>query len=353
MNKIVEKDKKNARLSVSCYTVLCLFAVISVTSCATITPPHIFIALGDSVSSGYGLPGYADSPEGNHSSVFFEKLEKAGFVDEYHNMAVSGFTTTMLLEMLNDMGRDKLNLFQNARIITLNIGGNNLLVPFLDYVTGLQAVTGAGTIRTGAATALSGTWGTIYEIISGIPETGLGVGTIGTIITRMGDIISGIGGIISGTGEITSGHSALFSLWRGSLSPELEAMLEEGIQTFATEFTEIISWLQVYAPNAVIIVNTIHNPFPQEILRASVPISYWANMLIASMNYIILAESKSRGYLAVDLHYYFLNRLYLTSFNLNPFTGAFSLDLVHPNAQGHELIAALHYAAIAEYLYSE
>ena len=333
--------------------VVCLVAVISATACTSITPPfipHIYIALGDSVSSGYGLPGYADSPEGNHTSVFFEKLQKAGFVDEYHNMAVSGFTTSMLLEMLNDMSSEELKLFRSARIITLNIGGNNLLVPFMDYVSSLQAVTGAGAIRTGAATALSGAWGVVYGLIY---DTAPPAARVGTVVARIGDIISGIGELITGTGEIAAGYSDLVSLWRGTLSPELEVMLEEGIQTFAAEFNEIITWLDANAPNAVLIVNTVHNPFPQEILRASVPISYWANILVASMNYIILAESENRGYLAVDLHYYFLNRLYLTSFNLNPFTGTFSLDLVHPNAQGHELIAALHYAAIEGYLSSE
>jgi len=71
-----------------------------------------FIALGDSVSSGYGLPGYSASPEGGHTSLLFAKLEREGHVDEYHNFAISGFTTADLLELLRNMGGEELLLFE-------------------------------------------------------------------------------------------------------------------------------------------------------------------------------------------------------------------------------------------------
>ena len=334
------KNKKYAKLFIPGLAVLCFFVVIGTTSCYDQTAPHIYIALGDSVSSGYGLPGYAISPQGTHSSIFFEKLKKHGFVDQYHNMATSGFTTNMLLEMLNNTDTDNLSLFKNARIITLNIGGNNILLPFLNYLSGLQIIIGADSIRTGAAEVLSGTWGVARE-----PDL-----SVGSIIAGIGRIASGISGVIAGTEEIIAGSSGIVSLWRGSLSPKLEAMLEEGIQAFAQEFIEIITWLEINAPNATVIVNTIHNPIPQEILRISVPLSNWANALILSMNGIIMGESEKRGYLTVDLHSYFLNRLYLTYFNLTPFSERFSFDFVHPNAQGHDLIARLHYVSFLKYI---
>ena len=328
-------------------------------ACTDKPSPHIYIALGDSVSSGYGLAGYPALPQGSHPSIFFEKLKIQGFVDEYHNMGVSGFTTTMLLEMLNTMNDDQLKLFRNARIITLNIGGNNILTPFLEYLSDLQIVSGAGSIITGTTEVLSGAWGIVAEIMSAaggvIADTPIPDLSVGGLITGLGGIVSGIGGVITRTeeviaaaDEVISGRFGVTSIWRGSFSPELEAMLEEGVQTFEQEFTEIITWLKTNAPNAALIVNTVHNPIPQEILRVSVPLFYWANALIESMNYIILAESVTRGYTVVDVHYHFLNRLYLTAFNLNPFTGDLSLDIVHPNAEGHNLIAALHYAAFAK-----
>ena len=335
------KWQKCTKLLISGLVLTCLIVAIGAKVFTNQSSPHIYIALGDSVSSGFGLSGYAYSPQGVHSSIFFEKLKYNGFVDEYHNMAKSGFTTTMLLEMLTNLSADELKLFRNARVITLNIGGNNILLPFLDYLSGLQILAGADSIRTGATGLLSGVWGVIGE-------DGL---SAGSVIAGIGSIVSGIGDLIAGTEEIIIGSSDIISIWRGSLSPELEAMLEEGAQAFAQEFTEIITWLKTNAQNAVLIVNTIHNPIPQEILGIiSVPVSNWANALILSMNNIILKESEKRGYLMVDLHSYLLNRLYLTDFNLNPFSARFSFDLVHPNAEGHNLIAALHYASFMEYM---
>ena len=353
------------KLFIPALAFICFFAVIA---CRTQPSPHIYIALGDSVSSGYGLIGYPALPQNSHTSIFFEKLKEQGFVDEYHNMATSGFTTTMLLEMLNVMNDDELTLFTNARIITLNIGGNNILTPFLAYLSDLQILPGADTIITGTAEVLSGAWGVVTEIMSAaggvIADTSITDLSIGGLITGIGGIVSSVGGIITRTegviaatdeiveGVIT-GRSGIISMWRGSLSPELQAMLDEGVQTFEQDFVEIITWIKTNAPNAVLIVNTVHNPIPQEVLRISVPVFYWANALIESMNYIILKESEVRGYIVVDVHYHFLNRLYLTSFNLNPFTGDLSLDIVHPNAQGHNLIAELHYAALSSVAYAK
>ena len=307
--------------------------------------PHIFIALGDSVSSGYGLIGYGTSPEGRHTSLFFTKLEQEGHVDEYHNFATSGFTTTDLLGMLHGMDTEELLLFQNARVISLNIGGNNILTSFLAYLSDLQVVSGTGNIITGAGGVLSGAWGVIYEIISGVEsavsdteETGF---SIGGVITGIGNILSGFGALLVGTGEIIAGSPDVVSAWRGSLSPELEAMFEEGVRTFSEEFREIITWLKVNAPDATIIVNSLYNPIPEDILMVSVPIASWADVLIESMNRTILEESARRGFLISDISYYFVNRTDFVVFNLNPFAGDLSLDIVHPNAEGHKRIAQL------------
>ena len=51
----------------------------------------------------------------------------------------------MLLEFLNEMTDARLKLFRNARIITLNIGGNNILVPFGNYLSNNQEIVSDGT----------------------------------------------------------------------------------------------------------------------------------------------------------------------------------------------------------------
>jgi len=233
--------------------------------------------LGDSISSGYGLPGYTKAPEGTYTTLFFEKLYQKGYVDEYHNFAASGFTTTDLLEQLNNKTDEEKRLFRSARVITVNIGGNNILTPFLGYLNDLQ---------------------------------------------------------------ITSA----INMWRGMLSSELEAMLDEGVQTFKIELEEIIIWLEANAPKATIIINTIHNPIPHEIMLISIPISNWSYALTTYMNQSTFEKSYQRGFLVSDVNAYLSQRLYLTNFNLNPFAGELSFDLVHPNEEGHRLIAELNYS---------
>jgi len=328
------------------------------TSCdADTIEPHIYIALGDSVSSGYGLAGYKTSPEERHTTIFFEMLKDGGYVDEYINMAVSGLTTTTLLQFLYEIDDERLDYFQNARIITLNIGGNNVLMPFLEYLSDLQIVSGASSIRTGADSVLIGAWGIVYELATGVgsvlsdyEEAELGVDGI---ILGIGNILSGIGEIIVGSGDVIAGSSNVVSTWRGSLSPELESILNEGVQTFSDEFIEIIEWLEANAPNATIIVNTIYNPIPQEILTASVAIYNWANILIESMNNTIIEESKEREYLVTDVSAYLSNQFDMMNFNLDPSGGDLSLDIIHPNALGHNLIAQLNYLSLRQHIDAE
>ena len=312
------------------------------------TNPHIFIALGDSVPSGYGLPGYGSSPEGTYTKVLYDWLESDGYVDEYYNMATSGFTTAMVLDLLNSMDEEKLAVFRDARIVTLNIGGNNLLLPFVDYLSELQIVSGAGNIASGTEGVLSGAWGVLYEIISGVGSVIVDDGgsgfSIGGIFRGMGNAFIGLGELVMGTGEILSGLPDAASIWLGDFSPELQAMLYSGVEAFTEEFVEIIDWLETHSPGAIIIVNTIYNPIPQEILLISVPISSWAGEFLDSINRTIARESELRGFLVADVDSLFAGNSDLTWFNLNPFADDVSLDFIHPNAQGHELIAAFNYA---------
>ena len=315
--------------------------------------PRGFIALGDSVSSGYGLSGYQISYEGIHATILFERL--SDYVDSKRNFAVSGFTTTDLLDLLQNLNDEDLACFADARFVTVNIGGNNILTPFLEYLGELQIVSGAGSIRTGAGSILSGGWGIIYEIASGVgsiisSEQDASF-SIGGVLSGFGSILSGLGELIVGTGDIIGGSPNVVGTWRGNLSPELEAMLYEGVQIFNNEYVAILDWLSENAPHATIIVNTIYNPIPAEILRISVPISQWANEHIISMNERILYEGETRGLVVVDIFTYFSHRLDLTRLNLNPNEGMMSFDLVHPSAEGHLFIADLQYSALMQKLY--
>ena len=331
--------KKSVKLVLIIKIIFCLMILTS--SCQNL--PRYYVALGDSVSFGYGLSAHEES----YPAIFYELLKEEEYVDNYANMAVNGFTTTLLLEYLNNLDNEKLNQLRNAQIVTLNIGGNNILIPFSNYLNNSGVMSGAETIRTGTENIVSGAW----EVISGIRsradnnllDSDENINTAASIISGLGNIIVGVGSIISGTGEILSNSPEILNTLSGSFPPELRDELEKGVQNFSDEFKDIIKLIEKYAPKATIIVNTIYNPIPQEILRSSVEISVAANVLIESMNNIILQESKARGFLVTDTYTHFSNQLNLTMFNIRPSVGNLSFDIVHPNAEGHKLIAQLNY----------
>jgi lysophospholipase L1-like esterase len=294
--------------------------------------------------------GYDTSPEGRHTYIFFERLKSEGYVTEYHNMAKSGFTTSDLLEMLHNVDRKKMKIFRNASVITLNIGGNNILQPFLAYTSEMRLLSGISDFQTGYSDVATGSRGFFRGIMSGFRS--VFSDTLETNFRDVGqgfrDIATGIGGMATGTWDIVRGSPGAVSVLRGSLSSELEAMLDECVLTFTNEFKEIILWIETKAPNAIIITNTIFNPIPQDILMVSVPLSNWANIFIESINTTIIEESKTSAYLVTDIYSHFSHQTNLMSFNLNPFSGSLSLDLVHPNATGHRLIAELNYQTLKQ-----
>ena len=342
------KRIKDLKIIIAVLAVILVIAVIILIVLLSQPEPHIYIALGDSIPSGYGLEGYLDSPEGVYTAVFFERLKEAGYVDEYHSMARSGSNTTDLLALLSSMSDEELELFKYARVITINIGGNNVLTPFLAYMAELQAVSGALNIQEGADGVLSGGWRVIYEIVSGVrgavsadDESDF---SLEEVITGFGDLIAGLGELILGTGEIIAGAPHAIDMWTGEFSEELTDILDEGVQSFNEDFSKIIAWLEAHAPRATIIVNTIFNPIPHEILSISMPIAALADSLLEQINDTILAESETRGFYVADIRPYLTNRQDLTDFNINPFAGPLSFDLVHPNEEGHYIIAQVVYA---------
>jgi lysophospholipase L1-like esterase len=240
-------------------------------------------------------------------------------VDTEINMAENGYTTTMLLELLRGMTDDQLMLFKNAGIITLNIGGNNILTPFTDYLNSNQK-------------------NVLEENPEAEPET-----ETGDVKEKAIEVWNAFEDGISSAIDI---GKALF----GSFTPELEAELENGVQTFADEFKEIITWIETNAPRATIIVNTIYNPIPKQILMVPVELSNKSDELIQSMNNIIIEDSETRDYFVADVYSGFIdeqNIWDITQFNLNPLEGFMSIDIIHPNRAGHTIIAELIYEQYA------
>jgi lysophospholipase L1-like esterase len=87
-------------------------------------PPPIFLALGDSISTGFGLSGYTpgEPHEGSFVTLAAETLNMTPV-----SFAVDGLTSGGLLAMLENPGDELKDALAGAAVISLQIGGNDLL----------------------------------------------------------------------------------------------------------------------------------------------------------------------------------------------------------------------------------
>lgn len=83
------------------------------------------VVLGDSIATGYGLPGYVAGDNASAKDSFGNKLGAQS--KEYANFAVDGRTTAELLTALDSA--DITAKIKNADSVVVSIGGNDYLVP--------------------------------------------------------------------------------------------------------------------------------------------------------------------------------------------------------------------------------
>ncbi len=81
----------------------------------------IYVALGDSLTKGYGL---ADAEKNRFSAVAAQKLNAAGIKCTERNYGVNGLTSSELLDMINS---GEIGMLDYADVITVDIGANDVL----------------------------------------------------------------------------------------------------------------------------------------------------------------------------------------------------------------------------------
>ena len=120
---------KNIFKSALSLTVAIGLAVVPMDLSWAISEQDTYVALGDSISTGYGL-------EDIENNLFVNKIKK-----EYNlnldNKAVDGMDTTAMLDLLNsndEKGIAYKNAIKDAELITISMGGNNLLQPLMEMM---------------------------------------------------------------------------------------------------------------------------------------------------------------------------------------------------------------------------
>lgn len=185
------------------------------------TDDTVYVALGDSVPYGYGL---ANPAAESYVNLFAGMMEADGAGVTTFNQSVSGLTSAQLLAALSGLSAGDAALLASADVITLNIGGNDVLGTVLAYLVTQGIIDTSGNVLNPQAlatidlTALSGTLGTaatnfganyaaiitllkqaapnaeliVSTIYNPIPDTLTTLAAADTFITAMNSVIWGL-----------------------------------------------------------------------------------------------------------------------------------------------------------------
>jgi lysophospholipase L1-like esterase len=309
--------------------------------------PLYYIALGDSVAVGFGV-----LEELRYTNLLFHEMQNTGFANRYRNMAINGYTTSMLLSLLNRQNESSLSTFQQASIITINIGGNNILQPLLAYLSNIDDI---GEILNEAFLVLNEVRDSFDMAMEFANETmemidNFSIADIlrlSSFIQRASDVKDDLAVTYNEVNELRL--LELLDLVQGQFPDTLITELESGLKTFEEEFIQIIDWLTAHAPNAIIIVNTVYNPLPGEIGDFTLQLSDVIDIYIQAMNRSISFGSRTGKYLVSDIYSRFndeSNIIDLMNSYLDMSAMILNFDFIHPNEVGHNIISEMNFRLI-------
>lgn len=240
-----------------------------------------YVALGDSISAGYGL-------EGGELS-FPEMLERdTGYVltDFSSN---DGVTSEDLLETLNKA--EVIAAVQGADVITITVGGNDLMNALYEYLADAPGVSMSA-----------------EDIREGLENGTIGTGTLMKLMMELGDF------------PASSQASA-------------------ALTTLGANLSSALAQIKVMNPDVTCIIANQYNPYWHIKEAAAIGIVLTFETGVLDLNTTLAEVAQTQGVTAVDVY----GAFHVSADNPcnADFTAIddFNLDF-HPNALGHQLIAA-------------
>ena len=280
-------------------TFLSLCLVLGLLPTAAFAQGESYVALGDSITYGVGLSG----DEQAFPEIIAEKYEY-----ELENLAVSGATSGDLLAVVENP--DNADILANADVITITIGGNDLMGALYQY--------------------LANEYNSTYDpdITAEDLQKAL-AGEEGAPVEQMTMLTFAVG-VIGGFADSNAAGDALTQ--------------------FGTNLKDIITTLKEINNDVTIIVANQYNPYSYAADEATGIAAFWASTVeaafeagVKALNEVI--EAGAAYYEVADVYTEF------KSAESNPCNASFStmnLDF-HPNAYGHELIAEVISGLLADW----
>jgi len=256
------------------------------------------VALGDSITRGYGL----EQPEKDRfTTIVSEHLDKTYNNVEMTNYAVDGMTSDELLNLLLSGKAEKL---KDADIVMLCIGANNVL----QFATDLF----------------------FYDN------------------TDVEGLFKAYGSFLMGDKSDMSAPEAVKNYFEKVVeyasSKEFNDKIDQGLSTLRENIPQIISYIKKVNPDAKIYYANVYSPykgmnFTLPYVNTILPLGDLSDQNVEKINAIIDELKNANGYTVVDIYTIFKNSkeriinagvdLSMMDLNYDP----------HPNKRGHSLIA--------------
>ena len=279
-----------------CVLFLFSMATVDYIPASAVKSTPTYVALGDSITTGYGLASFIKNDVSNKASVknYVNKLGKKLGANTV-NLGVEGLDSTGLLNaIVNPATEDQkaaVDKIRTANVITVSIGGNNLLLPLI--------------------TAINDKLGKDKTIYNATEQ----------------DLSAAMTNMFFDDAAMTKLNNALSAA----------TIAFNGESGKAGDFTNIISAVKKLNPKAQIVVQTVYDPY-----RFSFTSMF--DSIIKSMNDKIIKDSANgRNYKVADIYSAF-SKAKPGSALVNADTGK-SYD-PHPTAEGHQVIYTVVAAAL-------
>lgn len=256
------------------------------------------VALGDSITRGYGL----DQPEKERfTTIIAEYLDKIYNNVEITNYAVDGMTSSGLLDQLKSGKAEKL---KDADIVMLCIGANNVLQFATDLFLGSE--------------------------------------------TDVKKLFTDYSSFLISDKSDTSAAQALKKYFEQvaeyMFSKEFTDKIDSGLQTLREEIPQIIAYIRQVNPKAKIYYANVYSPYKGmnitlPYVETLLPLGDLSDMNVEKINRIIDELKTEGGYTVVDIYSVFKDsKEKIINAGVNLSTMNLNYD-PHPNKRGHSLIA--------------
>lgn len=243
------------------------------------------VVLGDSITSGYGLEGYASGDNYSAAASFANRL--GGDFGSYKNFAVDGRTSGELLTALDDA--DIAAALAGADTVVVSIGGNDFLQPML---------------------------GAVQNAVMSDPD----------LLSALQD------------GETQFDQDSYMQIMTQMMSVMLDAVDSVDVPTIGENISSILNEINDLNSECQVILLTVYDPF--EGVQGMEMMDVAAREKLTELNSEINNAASAYGAEVADVHSAFAGHAL-------DYTNISSMD-IHPNKDGHSVIYSLLSAMTAQ-----